>query len=299
MNLFLGYSGTPPANMVRWGQTKYKKQYLTIEPLSTETLNADKTSIALVNDYGPSLTGTFEAKLNDGDWTTISWENVSQEAIGYNLVKVCDPSKDTISYGEKLQIRGLDTWLSSMSLKVTCDGGAKVYGKIADSLTPEYAASTTSAKLASFFSGSTGLKDASELDLHDGITLTDSCYYQMFNFCTSLVNAPQLPATALADSCYSGMFFRCTSLVKAPELPATSLADSCYYQMFNLCSSLVNAPQLPATTLANNCYKWMFQSCTKVAELHYPASIENDSTFKGMSGSPKFGATNATVIYDL
>ena len=119
-------------------------------------------------------------------------------------------------------------------------------GKLADSLTPEYAASTTSYKLASFFKGSTGLKDASGLDLGD---------------------------ISLANDCYSKMFKGCTSLTQAPELPATTLASSCYNGMFN--------------------------GCTKVTELHYPASIQNDSTFTGMEGSPWFGATNATVHYDL
>ena len=60
---------------------------------------------------------------------------------------------------------------------MACAGGAKVSGKMADSLTPEYAASETTYKLASFFKGSTGLKDASGLDLHDGIVLADNCYY--------------------------------------------------------------------------------------------------------------------------
>ena len=149
-------------------------QYLTIEPLSSATPDADKTSITLRNSAGASLTGTFEARLNDGAWTTVSWEDVSH-GIDYNLVKACDAGKETISFGEKLQIRGLDKWNNNCSLKVTCAGGAKVYGKMADSLTPEYAASATSNKLARFFSGSTGLKDASWLDLGD-IALADRCY---------------------------------------------------------------------------------------------------------------------------
>ena len=77
-----------------------------------------------------------------------------------------------------------------MSLNVKSIGGAKVYGKIADSLTPEYAASTTSYKFSNFFANRTGLKDASGLDLYDGITLTESCYNNMFSECTSLINAP-------------------------------------------------------------------------------------------------------------
>ena len=168
--------------------------------MSSATPDADKTSITLRNSASTSLSGTFEAKLNDGAWTTVSWGDVSH-GIDYNLVKACDASKETISFGEKLQIRGLDKWNSKCSLKVTCKGGAKVSGKMAGSLTPEYAASATSYKLASFFEGSTGLKDASRLDLGD-IVIADRCYNRMFYGCTSLTKAPALPATTLADYCY-------------------------------------------------------------------------------------------------
>ena len=54
------------------------------------------------------------------------------------------------------------------------------------------------------------------------------CYNGIFNGCSSLTQAPELPATTLADSCYSGMFKNCTSLTQAPALPATTLASYCY-----------------------------------------------------------------------
>ena len=205
-------------------------QYLTIEPMSSATPDADKTSITLRNSASSSLTGAFEARLNDGAWTTVSWEDVSH-GTDYNLVKACDASKETISFGEKLQIRGLDKWNNYCSLKVTCAGGAKVSGKMAGSLTPEYAASTAYNKLASFFKGSTGLKDASGLDLGD-IVLASNCYDSMFSGCSYLAQAPALPATALASYCYKYMFNGCTSLTQAPALPATTLADYCYAGMF-------------------------------------------------------------------
>ena len=138
-------------------------------------------------------------------------------------------------------------------MKVTCAGGAKVSGKMAGSLTPEYAASKTSYKLASFFKGSTGLKDASGLDL-DGIAIANNCYRGMFYGCTKLTQAPALPATTLAVDCYNYMFYGCSSLTSAPELPATTLAVGCYNSMFNGCTSLTQAPALPATTLAVGCY---------------------------------------------
>jgi hypothetical protein len=55
--------------------------------------------------------------------------------------------------------------------------------------------------------------------------------------------------------CYEGMFSGCTSLTQAPALPATTLADYCYWNMFNGCTSLTKAPALPAMTLADNCYE--------------------------------------------
>jgi len=113
----------------------------------------------------------------------------------------------------------------------------------------------------SMFNGCTSLTTAPNLP---ATTLAESCYNYMFNGCTSLTTAPNLPATTLANSCYSGMFGGCISLVTAPNLPATTLANNCYSSMFNYCTSLVTAPNLPATTLANDCYNFMFGGCSSL-----------------------------------
>jgi hypothetical protein len=60
------------------------------------------------------------------------------------------------------------------------------------------------------------------------------------------------------------MFQGCTSLTTAPELPAMALQGNCYYSMFQGCISLTTAPELPATTLASGCYSYMFNGCTKL-----------------------------------
>ena len=86
----------------------------------------------------------------------------------------------------------------------------------------------------------------------------------MFDGCTSLTRAPELPATELATYCYEWMFANCTSLTSAPALPATTLYTQCYGYMFNNCTSLTSAPELPATTLATNCYREMFRGCTNL-----------------------------------
>ena len=115
----------------------------------------------------------------------------------------------------------------------------------------------------SMFNRCTSLVQAPELP---ATNLATYCYGYMFYGCTSLVQAPELPATTLATNCYTCMFNSCTSLVQAPELPATTLATYCYYYMFNGCTSLVQAPELPATNLATYCYGYMFRNCTSLTQ---------------------------------
>ena len=110
------------------------------------------------------------------------------------------------------------------------------------------------------------LLDYATVESGEHPTMSDSCYEGMFDGCTSLARAPELPATTLAASCYAIMFRNCTNLTHAPILPATTLATSCYESMFEGCTSLTQAPELPATTLADHCYSCMFQSCPSLAQ---------------------------------
>ena len=109
------------------------------------------------------------------------------------------------------------------------------------------------------FENCTALTSAPELP---AATLAANCYKNMFSGCTGLRTTPELPATTLAASCYDNMFFRCSNLTTALALPATTLANSCYNEMFYECTGLTSAPELPATTLAANCYSCMFSGCT-------------------------------------
>ena len=121
---------------------------------------------------------------------------------------------------------------------------------------------TKNARFCSLFDGCSVLTSAPELP---ATKLADYCYSFMFYDCTSLTSAPELKATTLALSCYDNMFYGCTSLTSAPELKATTLALSCYDNMFYGCTSLTSAPELKATTLAISCYNYMFYGCTKLS----------------------------------
>ena len=82
----------------------------------------------------------------------------------------------------------------------------------------------------------------------------------MFSYCTSLLEAPELPSTRFSGGCYRFMFMNCTSLTQTPNLPSTSLTEECYKGMFKGCTSLVKAMDiLPATRIASReAYAYMF-----------------------------------------
>jgi hypothetical protein len=51
----------------------------------------------------------------------------------------------------------------------------------------------------------------------------------MFNGCTSLTSAPELPATTLANYCYNNMFKNCTKLNYIKAMFTTTPSDSYTY----------------------------------------------------------------------
>ena len=62
-----------------------------------------------------------------------------------------------------------------------------------------------------------------------------------------------LQATTLAPYCYRNMFQGCTSLTTAPELPATTLATYCYHSMFSGCTNLNYIKCLATNISATDC----------------------------------------------
>ena len=123
------------------------------------------------------------------------------------------------------------------------------------------------------------------------VTVQFMQFYSMFYGCTSLTQAPALPATTLASGCYSSMFSGCTGLTSTPVLPATTLASYCYGYMFEGCTSLTQAPALPATTLVSNCYSNMFKDCTGLTQA---PTLPATTLVSGCYGSMFYGCTGLT-----
>ena len=102
-------------------------------------------------------------------------------------------------------------------------------------------------------------------------TLSNYCFYRLFDWCTALTSAPSLTATTLGENCYREMFRNCTNLVTPPStLTSTTAPYGCCYGMFYGCSSMTSAPTLPATTLWVVCYNSMFYGCTSLV---YPPAL--------------------------
>ena len=117
-------------------------------------------------------------------------------------------------------------------------------------------------------------KNAELLEIPDA-----NCFKQLFNNCTLLTRAPDLPATTLKENCYSAMFRGCINLQTAPDLPAETLAQSCYEKMFYGCTSLTTTPMLRAKAFVQGCYNYMFSGCSSLSQVRcFATNLDNSSS---------------------
>lgn len=154
-------------------------------------------------------------------------------------------------------------------------------------------ADTENAKFSNLFEGCSALTSAPDLPSKN---LSKGCYFKMFKGCTSLEIAPALPATVLANTCYESMFYGCTGLTTAPALPATALAESCYKSMFRGCTILDNASDLPAEKVPDNAYNEMFYECTSLKAM--PTISAKTVNAYGMQ-KMFYGCSNLSTVTDL
>ena len=222
------------------------------------TFSSPNSFTLTVNDATKHWDGTLEYFASNKTWTT--WDGTttlsSVDNDGDNVLYLRGTGNTKIT-GNSINYR----WVLTGS-DISCIGNIE---NLLDYATVEAGNHPTMASYCyySMFRSCTSITQAPALP---ATTLTTRCYYYMFYGCTSLTQAPDLPATALATSCYQYMFYGCTALTKAPALPATTLADECYFYMFAGCTSLTQTPVLPATTLVPYCYTGMFLECTSLTQ---------------------------------
>ena len=222
------------------------------------TFNSPSSFTLKVNDTTKHWDGTLEYSTDTSTWST--WDGattLSSVANGSDNVLYLRGTGNTVITGNNSSYR----WALTGS-DVACIGNIEY---LLDYATVESGAHPTMADYCYYymFYNCSSLTQAPALP---ATTLAKYCYQNMFYGCTGLTKAPVLSATTLAINCYQNMFSGCTSLAKAPALPATTLADRCYRGMFDKCTSLTQAPALPATTVADYCYSSMFRGCTSLTQ---------------------------------
>ena len=253
---------------------------------------SSKNSFSIMATEGKSWDGTLEYFTSDNTWATWDGTNVLSAATnGAEYVLYLRGTGNTV-------ITGGSSWYFRGSVS-ECIGNIE---NLLDYATVEAGEHPIMADHCchGMFRDCTSLTQAPELP---ATTLAVSCYDSMFTGCTSLTKAPELPATTLADRCYSYMFDECASLTKAPKLPATKLANYCYSYMFIGCASLTKAPELPATKLANYCYEHMFRDCTSLTQApELPATTLANNCYESMftgcaslTQIPKLTATTFSI----
>ena len=256
-------------------KVRIKYNYLTFTALE------DNCSIGFYNNPDSSVNPTIEYSFDKNTWSTLT-DNVTVENGSKMYCRGLNPNGISGGYGES----GYNYF--------TGEGKFNVSGDIMSIIDYETMPETMVGTFYNLFGGDGAAPRDNFIDIVDASglilsakTLTDDCYANMFDSCTSMVYspkieaeilapyccykmfyncnsltvAPELPVTELATECYAYMFYECISLTTAPELPATVLAESCYYYMFLNCYSLTTAPELPATELAKSCYNSMFSRC--------------------------------------
>ena len=231
------------------GTPQYDTQYLTVRALSNgsvrwsgTTSGSASNTLSYSTDSGATWSSpSADVTVNVSSGDTIMWK-------GY-----CTPYSTTF---------GIGVFVVGALIDLEVEGNimSLLYG---DNFSGQTSLSGKDYVFSRLFTTCSKLKSSSNLVL-PATTLSNGCYYGMFEGCGSLTTAPTLPATTLTYGCYEHMFFTCRALEVAPALPATTLAERCYDSMFNGCTSLEVAPSLPATTLANSCYFAMFNGCVSL-----------------------------------
>ena len=180
------------------------------------------------------ITIKIPAEINSTYVTSISY---SKDKSTWNETLI-DDTEQTISIpvtsGENVYLKGIAKQLGKYNsfININASAGINASGNIMSLLYGDDYKDKVAFQAGSeytfnnLFSGNTHLINAKDLVL-PATTAASTCYYYMFNGCTSLTTAPALPATTLTYSCYSDMFYGCSSLNNITMLATDISASGC------------------------------------------------------------------------
>ena len=226
-------------------------------------------TIATVRRLSPCLTfssdSAFTIKASSLRWDGIIESSTDQVTWNTWDGTILTALSDGLMYN--LYIRGTNNTKISSTLiisgkNVSCDGNIET---LLDWETVDSGGHPTMASSCFYglFDGCSSLIQAPQMPAAE--RLPGACYEYMFRYCTSLISAPDLPAKSVGNVSYYGMFWGCTSLKAPPVISATEMiGSSACGSMFSGCIALETPPQLLATVLSTRCYELMFSGCTSL-----------------------------------
>ena len=204
------YLGRPPENIVNWIKAEAERKYQEMlkTPLTFTAEEAGSTIKMSKSSSAPTVYLETSYTGEEGSWSDFIVCTFNEDTSGAN-----DDGTTIIlaNVGDKVYFRAKQDNQQFAINDVRCNR-FHMTGKIA-----------ASGNINTLLKA-----DGSILDLTINNVDRSYCYAHMFSGCTSLTQAPALPATTLVNSCYNSMFSNCTSLAQAPYLPATTLANWCY-----------------------------------------------------------------------
>ena len=246
------------------------------------TFTAEKAQKFMMKTNGNYNISGLEYSVNFGDWTTV--EANKEVTFGGTNGDLRLRGTNTDGTASALDKYSTITFTDS-NVPVACTGDIRTLLDWDNYTT----VNTENAMFIKLFENCSVLTSAPELP---ATSLAYNCYYCMFSGCTNLKSAPKLPAKALANQCYAYMFAGCKNLKTAPELPAEVLANQCYDSMFLGCTNLKTAPKLPAKTSRMYCYVGMFSGCTNLKS----AELSIEFLYLGCCGSMFYDCTNLSSV---
>ena len=141
------------------------------------------------------------------------------------------------------------------------------------------------------------------VDLSALTTVGGSGMYSCFNSCDSLTSVDLSALTTVKPYGMYSCFNSCDSLTSVDLSALTTVDGSGMGSCFSICISLTTISFPSLTSVQTNSfgdasYAYCFRNCTALTEIHFRADAQ--TAIEAMTGyADKFGATNATIYFDL
>lgn len=258
-----------------------------------------------------SFTNPIEYSLDSGETWTVLAANTSTPTIASGEKIMW--KKTVATYGTPT---GVGTFSAIGDFDAVGNAMSLIYG---DNFANKDSLEDYPHALQYLFRYNSHIINANDMELL-AMTLSPSCYDNMFFQCYNLETAPELPAEDLEEYCYRSMFEECASLTTMPSIGMTSVKEgscqymfysatslttvaeilkpmyldiACYDSMFEYCTSITQAPELPATELVSQCYNHMFNGCAhlnfiKAAFVTEPSTDYTNEWVDGVAATGNF-----------